>query len=245
MRQRLTSKIAADSKPKKTSSGDQRQIEGFEYDKTKAKMLKRSLHNINVSLGTLIAAMKELALLRGSEVSPDGMLGGRGYIMPFKDVKKIINEAVSNLSDVTDTLADELTNPKWGLSKTEKQKVKEDNEDINEDIEEVEEDISDDKKEDTPEIVEEEAEEEAEGEQEESPEEDDYDSKEIYVEDDDGEIHKESKTMSEKYSEKISPKDVIDSNSLERYKSIIEGNSKDMTTSVISKYIVANLTRGE
>jgi hypothetical protein len=67
------------------------------------------------------------------------MLGGRGFIMPFKDVKAKINAAITELSDVTDTLADELTNPKWGLSDSDKKKVKQETETIEEEIQEVEE----------------------------------------------------------------------------------------------------------
>jgi hypothetical protein len=40
---------------------------------------------------------------------------------------------------VTDTLADELTNPKWGLSDSDKKKVKQENEVVEEEVQEVEE----------------------------------------------------------------------------------------------------------
>jgi hypothetical protein len=150
-RQRLTEKFAAAAgtaaDKKKNNSDQDRNTEGFEYDKSKAKVLKKALHNINVSLGTLIAAMKELALIRGSEVTPDGKLGGRGFIMNFKDIKIAVNEAVSSLSDVTDTLADELTNPKWGLSKSEVKKVKKEQENVEDKVEDVTDQPSEKKKE--------------------------------------------------------------------------------------------------
>jgi len=149
-RQRLTDKIAADQRKKDSEKGVRRNLDGFDYDKTKAKVLKRALHNINVSLGTLISAMKDLSMLRGSEVTPDGMLGGRGFIMPFKDIKNNLNEAVTNLSDVTDTLADELTNPKWGLSTKDVKKVKKEKEEIEEEVELVEEEVKDDVDQETP-----------------------------------------------------------------------------------------------
>jgi hypothetical protein len=142
-RDRLTMRVAAAEKAaekrKENKGGMSRDIRGFEYDPSKATVLKKALHNINVSLGTMISAMKDLSILRGSDITPDGMLGGRGFIMPFKDVKAKINTAITELSDVTDTLADELTNPKWGLSDSDKKKVKQENEIVEEEIQEVEE----------------------------------------------------------------------------------------------------------
>jgi hypothetical protein len=130
-RQRLTDKYAASkAKPaeKKQNSSDARDIGDFEYDKTKSKVLKKALHNISVSVGTLLAAMKDLAMLRGSDITPDGRLGGKGFIMPFKDIKSTINTAISELSDITDTLADELTNPRWGISNKEVNTIKKEQE---------------------------------------------------------------------------------------------------------------------
>jgi hypothetical protein len=211
-------KSTADKKKKENnrSRGElSRNLDGFEYDTSKAKILKKALHNINVSLGTLISAMKDLSILRGSEITPDGNIGGRGFIMPFKEVKSVINEAVTNLSDITDSIADELTNPKWGLSPSEKKKVKDEVEEVDENIEEVE-DI-------TPEVTEEVSEE--------------------VVEDNTSEDAPEPPSV-----EEINPDDIVDSfevDSLKRYGNFVEGNAKDRIASVLSKNIVANLTKGE
>jgi len=136
--ERLASKVKNAEGKKENNKGDlTRNLDGFEYDSSKAAVLKKALHNINVSLGTMISAMKDLSMLRGSEVTPDGLLGGRGFVMPFKEIKQKLNVAINDLSDVTDTLADELTNPKWGLSPIERRKVKKETENIDEEIEEV------------------------------------------------------------------------------------------------------------
>lgn len=144
-RDRLTMRIAAAEKAaeKKKDTGNKgelkRNLDGFDYDSSKAAILKKALHNINVSLGTMISAMKDLSILRGSEITPDGMLGGRGFIMPFRDIKFKLNTAITELSDVTDSIADELTNPKWGLSISDRKKVKQEVQDIEEEVQEVEE----------------------------------------------------------------------------------------------------------
>ncbi|MBD3261290.1 MAG: hypothetical protein GF334_06330 [Candidatus Altiarchaeales archaeon] len=217
-RERLTKRFAAaaDGKKKKSQSkGDmQRNTAGFEYDKSKAKHLKRALHNINVSLGTLLAAMKDLALLRGSDITPDGLLGGRGFIMNYREMKSHLNEAIGNLSDVTDTLADELNNPKWGLSKSEMHAVKKEKEEVLDkvdDAEDVGESIETGKPTEEAEVVEEDAVEAAPDPQ-------------------------------------IDPEDVVYSAEMEaidRYKKLLEGDTKDRTASVLSKNILANLSQGE
>jgi hypothetical protein len=146
-RVRLTEKVAAAVKKdkEKNLSDNGRMTEGFEYDKSKAKILQRVLHNLNVSLGTLIGAMKELAMLRGSDVTPDGKLGGRGFVMEFRDIKALISDSIRNMSDITDSIGDELTNPKWDLKEKEIKEIKKEKEVVQEEVEEA----TDVKKEDT------------------------------------------------------------------------------------------------
>ena len=206
-------KADADKKKRETKNKGElsRNLDGFEYDSSKARVLKKALHNINVSLGTLISAMKDLAILRGSEVTPDGQIGGRGFIMNFKDIKSILNDSITQLSDVTDSLADELTNPKWGLSPNEKKKVKEEVEEVDEDIEEIEEIVP--------------------GTTEEISDEDAPEPPNV-----------------EDTNQEVGQSDVIDSfevDALKRYGSIVEGDVNDRIASVLSKNIVANLTKGE
>lgn len=145
-RERLTSKMASS---KNSPQQDARELDGFVYDKSKAKVLKKSLHNLNVSLGAILNASREISMIRGSEITPDGKLGGKGFIMSFKDIKKKLNETINNLSDITDTISDELTNPGWGLSQKEKKKVKKDNEKIDEIADEVEDSLEESVKEDS------------------------------------------------------------------------------------------------
>lgn len=130
----------------KTAAGIRREIpDDFKYNPKKLKHLKKILHNVTISLGTLTSSINEFAKLKGPEVSPDGLLGGVGYIMPLKEIKETFNTTVRGLSDIADSLADELTNPRWKVEddKEVKKLIKEKDEAIKE-IEEVEDDISPD-----------------------------------------------------------------------------------------------------
>ena len=142
MRKRLTD----DPERFKTAAAPKREIpDDFKYNPKKLKHLKKALHNVTISLGTLTSSLIEFSKLKGPEVSPDGLLGGRGYIMPVKDVKETLNNAARGLSDIADTLADELSNPRWQVKddKDVKKLLKEKEEAI-EKVEEVDEDINPD-----------------------------------------------------------------------------------------------------
>jgi hypothetical protein len=220
-RKRLTGRLASavkNAEGKKKNNGGElvRNLDGFEYDSSKAAVLKKALHNINVSLGTMISAMKDLSMLRGSEVTPDGLLGGRGFVMPFKDMKQKLNIAINDLSDVTDTLADELTNPKWGLSAVERKRVRKETENIEEEIGEIEEVLPGtdplDKADESEEIVEEEG-------------------------------TSENLDLQDINPEDVVDSSEVDA--IKRYENLIKGNVKDRVASVLSKQIVANLLKGD
>lgn len=111
----------------------------FKYNPKKLKHLKHILHNVTVALGTLTSCLNEMSKIKGPDVSPDGLLGGIGYIMPLKDIKQTINTAVHDLGNVADSIADELTNPKWNIKDKEVDKLIKEKEKVEEKVEEIEE----------------------------------------------------------------------------------------------------------
>ena len=135
MRKRLTDRLERTA----ASSGLRRQIpDDFKYNAKKLKHLKHVLHNISISIGTLSSALTEFARVKGPEISPDGHLGGYGYILPIKDIKQDIYQMIQKLSDVADCVADELTNPKWDAKedKEVKELIKE-KEEVEEKVEDI------------------------------------------------------------------------------------------------------------
>jgi hypothetical protein len=214
-RERLTNRMvtaASDPKKKKEKEEGARNLDGFEFDKSKAKILKESLHNMNVALGTLVSAMKELAILRGSDITPDGKIGGRGFIMEFKEIKSVLSRVIEDLSNVTDSIADELTNPKWGLKDKELKVVEKEKEDVEEEKEDVKENIADKKIQPS-------------------------DTQEIKRDNDE-----EGKIFEEVIEDDIKPGDVKDASFLDRYKELLGNNAKDKVASVLSKRILANIS---
>jgi len=83
------------------------------FDPKALKPLARMLFSSSVSLGHAVTAYKEFARLKSSSISPDGMLGGKGYVLKVKDVRAKLQQACELLSAVTDTIHDEMNGPHW------------------------------------------------------------------------------------------------------------------------------------
>ncbi len=96
------------------SGGLQRQIpKGFTYDPRALKPLARMLLSLSVSLGHSLTAYRHFTRLKSSTVSPDGRVGGRGYVMDVREVRARLQQACELLSDVSDTIHDEINAPHW------------------------------------------------------------------------------------------------------------------------------------
>lgn len=83
------------------------------FDPKALKPLARMLFSSSVALGHAVTAYKEFARLKSSSISPDGMLGGKGYVLKVTDVRAKIQQACELLSAVTDTIHDEMNGPHW------------------------------------------------------------------------------------------------------------------------------------
>jgi hypothetical protein len=138
----MTSRVRiTDRLMNKQAASSRREIpEDFKYNKKKLKHLKHILHNVNVALGTLVSAHNEFSKVKGPDISPDGLIGGLGYILPIKEVKETLNGCIRSLSDVSDSIADELTNPNWNAEDdSDVKKLIKEKEEVEELVEDVEE----------------------------------------------------------------------------------------------------------
>ena len=88
-----------------------------------------------------VSALRLFSKMPSSEFSPDGLLGGRGYIQSIKDLRKILSQASEILSSFTDTLYDEINASHWEDSETtDSKKLLKDTEEVKEDPEKFVED---------------------------------------------------------------------------------------------------------
>lgn len=85
----------------------------FAYDPKALKPLAQALWAMSVALGHTLTAHRSLSRVKSSTISPDGLVGGQGYVMSIKDVRKALYDAAEGLSAISDTLHDEINAPHW------------------------------------------------------------------------------------------------------------------------------------
>ena len=104
------------------------------YNKKCNKDLAKVLRATLSALRHAMSAYSTFAKIKSRDISPDGNLGGRGYIMEIKAMRRQYMNIVEALSALSDTLYDEVTADHWQLEQ-EKVLVQ-----VMEDIEEIKED---------------------------------------------------------------------------------------------------------
>jgi hypothetical protein len=86
---------------------------GHKFDPKSLKPLARMMWAMSVGLGHTLQAYRTFNRVKSSSISPDGMLGGRGYVMKVSDLRQRLYDACEALSLVSDTIHDELNAPHW------------------------------------------------------------------------------------------------------------------------------------
>lgn len=90
-------------------------IDGFKWDPDTLKTLARILWSAQRSHSYAMAALRLFSRMPSSNFSPDGLLGGRGYIQAVKDMRGNLATSVEALSSITDTIYDEINADHWKL----------------------------------------------------------------------------------------------------------------------------------
>lgn len=87
--------------------------EEYAYNPRAKKPLAKVLWSISVAMGHLVSAHSRFCKIKAVSISPDGKLGGKGYIQDIKEMRKAMTEGIETLSAIQDTLNDELRGPHW------------------------------------------------------------------------------------------------------------------------------------
>lgn len=88
-------------------------IPGYRFDQSHLKPLVQCLRSTAMALGHALSAHNEFSKLKSRLISPDGNLGGRGYIQKIPDMRKLYMNCTEALSTLMDTLHDEVYAPHW------------------------------------------------------------------------------------------------------------------------------------
>lgn len=107
------------------------------YNAKCAKNLARVLRSSLSALGHAMSAYTVFAKIKSRDISPDGNLGGRGYIMEIKNMRRQYMNIVEALSALSDTIYDEISEDHWANTQEKLvEKILGDAEEIREDPEE-------------------------------------------------------------------------------------------------------------
>ncbi len=107
-----------------------------QFNKRCSKDMARVLRATLSALGHAMSAYSVFAKIKSRDISPDGNLGGRGYIMEIKGMRRQYMNIVEALSALSDTLYDEMTADHWKeVQEKMVQKVMQDIEEIKDDPE--------------------------------------------------------------------------------------------------------------
>jgi hypothetical protein len=88
-------------------------VHDFDWDQSSHNDLAKILWAVQRSHSYAIAAYRILSKMSSSRFSPDGLLGGKGYIQNIKDMRSNLANASEFLSSFADTLHDEISAPHW------------------------------------------------------------------------------------------------------------------------------------
>jgi DNA topoisomerase IB len=109
----------------------------YDFNEKALEPLAKTVWHMSIGMGHLLSAQGLFNRIKSSSISPDGMIGGRGYIQSVSDLRKVLGEAIEIVSSSVDTIHDEITAPHW---KPEKLQLPEDEQDaVDEILEEAEE----------------------------------------------------------------------------------------------------------
>lgn len=116
-------------------------VPDFNYSPKNVKPLAKVMKSTLAALGHVISAYHDFAKIKSAKVSPDGALGGKGYIQEIQAMRKQYMNCVEALSALSDTLYDETNAPHWSvLSRQEDAEDKEEVRELLQDAEEIRED---------------------------------------------------------------------------------------------------------
>ena len=120
-----------------TGASERRVPADYVFKKRAQKELAKTMRSSLSAMGHALSAYHTFTKIKSAEMSPDGALGGRGYIQKVAHMRRAYMNVVEALSALSDTLYDEINAPHWGdiSSSKELKNIVEDAEEIRDDPE--------------------------------------------------------------------------------------------------------------
>lgn len=113
----------------------------FKFNAKNLKPLAKTLRATLASMGHALSAYDTFTRLKSAVISPDGALGGKGYIQKIADMRRQYMNSIEALSSLADTLYDEMHAAHWDPAQQEQSpREREQVKNIMQDVEEIKDD---------------------------------------------------------------------------------------------------------
>lgn len=86
-------------------------LEGFKFKDQGIKSVANTYKHLAKAFMELAQANSTFSACKSSQISPDGKLGGRGYVLPIKDIRESFGTIMNAMSELIDTFHDEVNSP--------------------------------------------------------------------------------------------------------------------------------------
>lgn len=96
-------------------------VQDFHWTPESLRELSKILWASQRAQSYAMAAFRLFSKMSSAQISPDGLLGGRGYIQNIKDMRTSLAQAAEVLSAFTDTVDDEINAPHWQTANVDSQ----------------------------------------------------------------------------------------------------------------------------
>lgn len=94
-------------------SGERNIGKDFVFNAKELKPLAKSLRSVLMALGHTTSGYNTFVKIKSRKISPDGQLGGTGYIMEIPHIRKSLMNCIEALSSISDCIYDEILAPHW------------------------------------------------------------------------------------------------------------------------------------
>lgn len=88
-------------------------LENYQFKDTGVRSIAKTYKYLADSFLNLTKSINTFSSCKSSEVSPDGKLGGKGYIQTIKNIRSSMAECLNIMSELIDTFHDEVNSPYW------------------------------------------------------------------------------------------------------------------------------------
>jgi hypothetical protein len=88
-------------------------LDNYQLKDNGVRAVAKTYKHLADSFLCMTKAVNAFTSCKSSEVSPDGKLGGKGYIQTIKEIRSAMADSLNIMSELIDTFHDEVNSPYW------------------------------------------------------------------------------------------------------------------------------------